>query len=58
MQGLYSLPTNYLLQKVSKLGHVLNFIEDDVETDIVSENNSPIFFVYKIILLLGFTPYK
>lgn len=60
LQKIYHISPQSIIENTKKLAHPLNQIADlDADrSDTDLEENSPIFFVYQIVLLLGFVPYR
>ena len=60
LNDLYLLPTETIIDKTKDLKHPLDQIhkiDDRIDEDDINKI-SPVYFVYQIILLLGFLPYR
>lgn len=60
LQDIYLLPTEQIVDKTRDLKHPLdqiNKIDERIDAEDI-DKISPVYFVYQIILLLGFLPYR
>lgn len=60
LQKLYRLSPNEIIEHTKRLAHPLDQITDLLNGDdkTILSDKSPIFFVYQVVLLLGFIPYR
>lgn len=58
LQKLYALSTQDIVENTKNLLHPIDQIEKLQPRRVVDQNDSPIFFVFQTILMLGFLPYR
>jgi superfamily II DNA/RNA helicase len=59
LEFLYTLPVETIVSETKNLKHPLDQLEEINEfINDISQESSPIYMIYQIILLLGFIPYK